>query len=157
LLAQTRNFGGTWKLDRANSVVVESAGLAGVAPKGAPDVLHITQPANGTLVIESQINEAHMRIYKPGGKTSTPAGGGTVEMTTKWDARALVSEGTRADSAGAAVPVREVLTLNADGTLKIEVTATEAGKTAVSTLIYAKIQDVGPCETWPTPCKRPKP
>ncbi len=46
------------------------------------------------LVIESQINEAHVRIYRPGRKTSTPAGqGGAVTMTTKWEGRALVSEG----------------------------------------------------------------
>jgi hypothetical protein len=23
-----------------------------------------------------------------------------------------------------------------------------------STMVYAKITDVGPCEKWPTPCKR---
>jgi hypothetical protein len=154
-VAQAPNFAGTWKLDRAKSTIVDSAGLAGLAPKGAPDVLHITQPANGTVVIESQINEGHMRLYRPGNKTSSPAGGGAVEVNSKWDARALVSEGTRADSGGAAVAIREVMTLTSDGTLKIEVTATEAAGKTVSTLIYAKVQSVGPCESWPTPCKRP--
>jgi len=41
-----------------------------------PQTLHVTQPANGSLVVESQINEAHVRIYKPGRETSTPAGQG---------------------------------------------------------------------------------
>jgi hypothetical protein len=157
LVAQEKpQFGGTWRLDRAKSVVSDTAGIAGLAPKGAPDTLHITQPVNGTLVIESQINESHMRLYKPGAKTTTAAGAGTVDMTARWEGRTLVSEGTRSAPAGEPVPVREVISLNADGTLEIEVTATEAGTRSSSTLIYAKIQDVGPCEKWPTPCKRPQ-
>ena len=69
---------------RARSIA--TAGIIGLIPAGAPKTLHITQPANGTVVIESQINEAHVRIYRPGTETSTPAGqGGAVTMTTKWD------------------------------------------------------------------------
>jgi hypothetical protein len=55
--------------------------------------------------------------------------------------------------------------LGADGkTLTMEVTTTAAfatasagqaePRTASSSLVYTKITDVGPCEKWPTPCKR---
>jgi hypothetical protein len=44
--------------------------------------------------------------------------------------------------------------VSADGkTLPIEV-KTAAPDATSSTLKYARITDVGPCEAWPTPCKR---
>jgi hypothetical protein len=158
LQAQAPNFAGTWQLDEARSQIVATAGITGLIPAGAPKTLHITQPANGTVVIESQINEAHVRIYRPGRETSTPAGqGGAVTMTSKWDGRALASEGAMMAPNGDTTSVSEKLSVSADGkTLTMAVTtATAAGK-ASSTLTYSKITDVGPCETWPTPCKRPK-
>ena len=85
LQAPAPDFSGTWRLDDAKSTVVATAGFIGLISAGVPKTLHITQPANGSVVIESQINEAHVRIYKPGLETSTPAGqGGAVTMTTKW-------------------------------------------------------------------------
>lgn len=156
LQAQAPNFAGTWKLDEARSQIVATAGITGLIPAGAPKTLHVTQPANGSVVIESQINEAHVRIYRPGRETSTPAGqGGAVTMTSKWDGKSLASEGALKAPNGDTTSVREVLSLSADGkTLTMEVTtATSSGK-ASSTLIYSKSTDVGPCETWPTPCKR---
>ena len=155
-LAQAPNFSGTWRLDETRSQVVATAGITGLIPAGAPKTLHITQPANGSLVIDSQVNEAHVRIYRPGRETSTPAGqGGAVTMLSKWDGTSLASEGAMKAPNGDTTAVREVLSLSADGkTLTMAVTtATDAGK-ASSTLIYSKITDVGPCETWPTPCKR---
>ena len=150
--AQAPDFSGTWRLDEARSNVVATAGIVGLIPAGAPKTLHITQPSNGSLVVESQINEAHVRIYKPGRETATPAGqGGTVAMTTKWDGRTVTSEGALKAPNGETTTVKEVLTLSADGkTLTLQTTV---GQSA-STLIYSKITDVGPCETWPTPCKR---
>lgn len=154
--APTPDFSGTWKLDRSRSRISDAAGLAGLIAAGAPDTLHVTQPANGTLVIESQINEGHARIYRPGGTTSTSAGqSGTITMATKWEARTLVSEGTRAAASGAAAAVREAIALAPDGTLTIDVITTEGDRKNASTLMYARIQTVGPCESWPTPCKRP--
>src|SRR5688572_14691747 len=92
--AQAPDFSGTWRLDEAKSKVLATAGMFGLIPAGAPKMLHITQPANGTLVIESQVNEGHSRIYKPGRESSTPAGqGGAVTVTSKWEGKALVSEG----------------------------------------------------------------
>ena len=155
-LAQVPDFSGTWKLDETRSQVVATAGIAGLIPAGAPKTLHITQPANGSVVIESQVNEAHVRIYRPGRETSTPAGqGGAVTMLSKWDGKSLASEGTVKAPNGDTSSVREVLSLSADGkTLTMAVTTTTAAGKASSTVIYSKTTDVGPCETWPTPCKR---
>jgi hypothetical protein len=152
LQAQAPDFSGTWRLDEAKSNVVATAGIVGLIPAGAPKTLHVTQAANGSLVVESQINEAHVRIYKPGRETGTPAGqGGTVTMTTKLEGRTITSEGAFKAPNGDTTVVNEVLTLSADG--KTMTMQTTVGQNA-STLVYSKITDVGPCETWPTPCKR---
>ncbi len=75
---------GTWRLDPTQSRVTDTAGLAGLIGAGAPPMLHITQAANGTVVIESPINEGHARLYQPAGKTTTPVGqGGTITMTCR--------------------------------------------------------------------------
>ena len=151
LHAQALDFAGTWRLDEAKSKVVATAGIFGLIPAGAPKTLHITQPANGTIVIESQINEGHSRIYKPGRESSTPAGqGGAVTVTSKWEGKSLVSDGAFKAPSGDTTTVREVLSVVDGKQLTLEVT-TPAG---TSTLYYTKITDVGPCETWPTPCKR---
>lgn len=155
--AQPLEFSGTWKLDEGRSRLVDAAGLSGLGATGAPRTLHITRAANGTLVIESQMNESHARIYTPGAKSSTPVGqGGHITATSKVEDRALVSEGTREDASGVAIAVREVLALNADGAvLTIEVTTTAAQRKQTSILVYTRTPSVGPCETWPTPCKPP--
>jgi hypothetical protein len=155
LTAQTPDFSGTWALDAAKSQVVATAGYTGLIAAGAPATLHITQPANGAVVVESQMNEAHVRIYKPGGQTSTPAGqGGAVLMTTKWEGRSLVSEGAVKAPNGDTVTVREVLALSADGkALTVQITTSAAGQNS-SSLVYTRSTNAGPCESWPTPCKR---
>ncbi|HJU44126.1 MAG TPA: hypothetical protein VJ691_14970 [Vicinamibacterales bacterium] len=152
LPAQAPEFAGTWGLDETKSNVVAAAGIVGLIPAGAPKTLHITQPSNGTLVIESQINEAHVRIYKPGRETSTPAGqGGSVTMTTTWAGRTVTSEGAVKNASGELTNVKEVWTLSGDGQA-ITLQTTVGANT--STMVYTKITDVGPCEKWPTPCKR---
>jgi glycerate kinase len=122
---------------------------------GAPPMLFITQPANGQLIVESPINEGHVRVYQPAGKTQTPMGqGGTIAMTSRWQARQFVAEGTAVTAAGASAQVKEVYSLSADGrTLSIDVTST-SGEAKSSALKYTRIASVGPCESWPTPCKR---
>ena len=61
---------GTWRLNRERSHISDTAGLAGLIGAGVPPMLHITQPANGTILVESPINEGHVRMYTPGGKTA---------------------------------------------------------------------------------------
>ena len=158
LTAQAPNFAGTWKLDAERSKVTPAAALSGLIPNGAPAVLHVTQPANGTLVVESQINEGQSRIYKPKAKTSTPVGqGGSITMLSTWTGRTIVSEGTVQAATGATTNVKESYTLSADGqTLTIDVTTSAGADTNHSTMTYVRTQNVGPCESWPTPCKRPK-
>lgn len=153
--AQTPDFSGTWALDESKSKVVATAGIIGLIPAGAPKMLHITHPANGTVVIESQINEAHVRIYKPGRETSTPAGqGGAVTMTARWEGTSLVGEGALKAPNGDTTTVREVVSVSPDGkALTMEVTTTAAAK-STSSLVYRKVTDVGSCDSWPTPCKR---
>ena len=152
LHAQAADFSGTWRLDEAKSNVVAGAALVGLIPAGAPKTLHITQPSNGSLVVESQINEAHVRIYKPGRETATPAGqGGSVAMTTSWEGRTVTSTGAVKNAAGETTTVKEVLALSADG--KVLTIQSSVGENS-SSLVYTRITDVGPCEKWPTPCKR---
>lgn len=159
VLAQPPDFSGTWRLDPDRSHIAPAAGMAGLIGVGAPETLHITQPANGTLLIESQINESHARIYTPGGTSTTPVfvgQAGSISMTSRWEARALVSEGTRQSGSTRLAGVEEVLALSADGrTLEIGITVTGADGERASSLIYTRIRDVGPCESWPSPCKRP--
>jgi hypothetical protein len=155
LQAQAPDFSGTWRLDETKSKVVATAGIVGLISAGAPKTLHVTQPANGTVVIESQINEAHVRIYKPGRETTTPAGqGGAVTMTSKWEGKALISEGAFKAPNGDTTTIREAVSLSADGKVMTMEVTTSAVDKAASTLVYTKIMDVGPCDTWPTPCKR---
>ena len=156
LAAQAADFSGTWQLDDAKSKVVPAAGIAGLIPNGAPKVLHVTHPSNGTLIVESQINEGQSRIYKPNGKTSTPVGqGGSITMTAKWNGRTLSSEGTSQAANGTTVTVKESYTLSADGkTLTVDVSTTNGTDTQASSIVYVRAQAVGPCESWPTPCKR---
>ena len=75
-------------------------------------------------------------------------------MTSRWADRVLRSEGAAVNAAGTSTPVSESYSLNGDGSvLTVEITvATPEQKT--STLKYVRITSVGPCESWPTPCKR---
>lgn len=158
LSAQAPDLSGTWRLDESRSQVVATAGIIGLISAGAPKTLHITQPANGTITIESQVNEQHVRVYRPGRETTTPAGqGGTVTMNTKWEGKSLVSEGAMKAPNGDTTTIREVVSLAADGKeLTMDVQTLPVGQTekVSSRLVYTKITDVGPCEKWPTPCKR---
>ena len=162
VLAQAPDFSGTWKLDSNRTRATPAASLAGLVGAGAPDTLHITQPANGTLVIESQINTSHARVYTAGGKSSTPVfvgPAGSITMTSRWEGRTLVSEGRRESLSGTSTlvtEVKEVLALDSEGrTLTIEITTAGAEGKSASTLMYTRTRDVGPCQSWPTPCKSP--
>jgi hypothetical protein len=158
IVGQAPDFSGTWKLDAQQSRISADAGFAGLIAAGAPDTLYVTQPANGTLIVESQINESHVRIYTPRAKSTTPVGqGGSITMTSRWDGRTLISEGRRESPSGTSTlvtQVKEVIALSADGrTLAIDVTTTGSANSSVSSLVYTRNQAVEPCQSWPTPCK----
>jgi hypothetical protein len=151
ILQTAPDFSGTWKLDSKTSQIAPASSFAGLIRNGAPETLHVTQPANGTLIVESQINESHSRIYRPGGKTTTPVGPtGSIAMSSRWEGRSLIAEGSQDSTNGGSVATREVFTLSADGKiLTIELTADKT----VSTLVYTRSAAVEPCQKWPTPCK----
>ncbi len=159
-LAQTPDFSGTWRLDESRSRVDGAAPFAGLVASGAPDTLHVSQPANGTLLVESEVNESHARLYLPGRKSTTPVflgQAGRITMTTQWEGSSLVSEGRReSGSDAAAVDVKEVFARPGDGgALEVEITVSGSDGESRSLLVYTRIDDSGPCESWPTPCKPP--
>jgi outer membrane protein assembly factor BamB len=152
---EPRNLEGSWAFDAASSTLVDQAGLAGLIATGAPPMLYVTQPANGTLLVESPMNEGHARMYHPGGKTSTPVGqGGTITMTSRWDGGALTSEGSAVAPNGTATTVKERYALSSDGKSMTVTVQTSGASDANSTFKYTRIESVGACEKWPTPCKR---
>jgi hypothetical protein len=158
-LAQTAapDLSGTWKLDAARSRVTNEVGWPGLIGAGAPDRIHVTQAANGTLVVESEINEGHARIYRPGGKTSTPvAQTSTITMESGWEGFLFVARGSLVPPSGEPSTVEETIGLSDDGrTLTVEISVTEAGGASASKLTYSRTDGVEPCEKWSTPCKTP--
>lgn len=150
LVAQAIDFSGTWALDRAASQVVRGAGLTGLAPSGAPDTLHITHAANGTIVVGSEVNESQSRLYRTGGTSAVPfTDGATVQAAARVDRNTLVVEG-----AAAAGALKEVHTLSDDRqTLTITISSTGATGSNSSTLVYRRATKAAPCHTWPTPCR----
>jgi hypothetical protein len=126
LRGQTLDYSGTWKLNRAASQITRGTGLTGLGAGGAPPTLYISQAANGTIVIGSDINESHARTFRlaKGALTNEAAG------------------------------VKEAVTLSADGqTLTVQVVSATAGGEVGSTLVYTKALTDDPCEKWPTPCR----
>jgi hypothetical protein len=155
LLLAAPELSGTWKLDAGRSRVEREVGWPGLIGAGAPERIHVTLAANGTVLVESEINESHARIYRPGGKTSTPvAQTSTITMTSRWEGRALEAEGTLTPPSGPSTPVKEIIAVSDDGlTLTVRISATEAEGTKESSLLYVRAVGVEPCETWSTPCK----
>jgi hypothetical protein len=154
------DLSGAWRLDTARSRVTASAGFAGLIGSGAPEALHITQPANATVVVESHINESHSRLYRPGASTTTPVTlgpPGTITMTARWEGPVLIGEGTRESLSGPSkisTDIREAISLSSDrSTLTIDVATTTAGEKSTSTFVYTRLADFGSCKSWPTPCK----
>jgi hypothetical protein len=122
------DFSGTWKLDRAASQITTGTGIAGLGAGGAPNTLYISQAANGTVVIGSDVNESQARTFRIAGA-------------------AIASKGPDVNESGS---------VSADGqTLTIIVVAARASGETRSTLTYKKAQGEDPCEKWPTPCRYP--
>ncbi len=143
------SFAGSWQLDPGASTITDGAGFAGLMAAGAPRWIFVTQPANGTLILESPINTGHTRFYRPGRSTTTDTKDGTISMSTSWSGRTLVAEGRTVTSGGAATAVKETLSRDGDA-LVVEIMAGDKS----SRLRYTRLIDVGPCASWPTPCKR---
>ena len=143
------DFSGSWQLDAVASTLTAGAGFSGVHPNGAPAWVFVTQPANGTILLESATNASQSRFYRPGKSTTTATAGGTITMTTAWSGATLVAEGQLTTSGGATTAVKEVLSRSEDA-LVIQVTAGDK----TSRLRYVRLTDTGACESWPNPCKK---
>jgi len=143
------SFAGSWQLDTAASSVADGATFAGLTAAGAPKWLFVTQPDNGTLILESPVNTGHTRFYRPGRSTTTDIANGTITMSTAWVGKTLVAEGRTVATSGATVAVKETFSRDGDA---LVVAIVSGDKT--STLRYTRLRSVGPCESWPTPCKR---
>lgn len=123
IVAQVRDFSGTWRLNKEASQLTTGVGIAGLGAGGAPPTLYVTQAANGNVVVGSDINESQARLYQIDPSTGLAA----------------AHEGTS-----------EQFTVSPDGkmlTVKISTTA------ASTTLVYTRKQSADPCEAWPTPCR----
>jgi len=151
---QRPSLAGSWKLDATASTVTTGVPFAGVHADGAPPWLFVTQPSNGTLIIESPMNTGHTRFYRPGKSTTTDIANGTITMHAVWNRgttsadATLVAEGQTTTSGGVATPVKEKFVRDGEA-LVVEIVA--GGKT--STLRYTRLLDLGACKSWPTPCK----
>jgi hypothetical protein len=66
--AQTPDHSGTWRLNRDASQITKGAGLTGLGAAGVPPTLYITQAANGTAVVGSDINESAAKLYQVSAK-----------------------------------------------------------------------------------------
>ena len=143
------DFSGSWKLDATASTVAAGAGLAGLHPNGAPAWVFVTQPANGTILMESATNASQSRFYRLGKSTTTPTAGGTITMTAAWSGKALVADGQLTASGGAVTAVKETISRSEDA-LVIEIAVGDK----TSRLRYVRLTDTGACESWPNPCKK---
>jgi hypothetical protein len=134
--------------------VTTGVGFAGVHAAGAPPWLFVTQPSNGTLIVESPVNTGHTRFYRSGQSTTTDIANGTITMHAVWNRgttltdATLVAEGRTTTSGGVITPIKETFVRDGEA-LVVEIVA--GGKT--STLRYTRLLDIGACKSWPTPCK----
>ena len=82
------------ELDTASSRVGPAAPPVGLVKVGAPETIHVTsRERHGHR--RGPNNESQSRAYKAGRKTSTPlVPSGTITMTSRWEGRTLISEGT---------------------------------------------------------------
>jgi hypothetical protein len=151
--AQSPDFSGTWRLDKAASKINPASGLAGLGAGGAPDTLHVTHAANGTVVIGSEVNESQARAYRPERDSDFLVGRDrVVRVRTRIEGNRILVEG-RQDEGGSPVALRETLTLSPNrDTLTIDVVTTTAQGEAQTTLVYKPATSAGPCQSWPTPC-----
>lgn len=151
---------GTWQLETPPGAASGAAPFLGLVTAGAPRTLHITQPANGDVIVESSNNEGHARFYRPGSTTTTLAGpGGAITMRASWAGRSLTAAGTFTPGAGSARSVTESISIDAAAArLTVEIASREGADPstapATSRFVYVRQAKMGPCESWTVACKR---
>ena len=151
------DFSGTWVLEEGQSTVSDEAMFVGLSAAGPPPTLHVTQPSNGSLIIESEVRESQSRFYVPDGKSTTPVllgEVGSITMTSRWEGTSLTAVGQREAASGPPLGIKESIRLSSDGQrLEIQIEVTDAERTNRSQLSFSRSDSPGPCESWPLPCK----
>ena len=66
-------------MSRDASEITKGAGLTGLGAGGAPTTLYVTQAANGTAVVGSDINESGAKLYQVSAKGLVLERDGTTE------------------------------------------------------------------------------
>ena len=138
---QTPDLSGTWQLDVEVSQIATRP-LRGGGDGGPADSLHLTQAANGTLVVGNRVNAAKAWTYRPGAESAVPVGtNATLTVTSGWEGRQFVAQGSQAASGDdSIVRLREVFTLSDDGdTLTIDVTAATPTGERTNSLVYRRL------------------
>ena len=136
------DFSGTWRLDTTQSQI-NTPLLRGGGDGGPGDTLHITQTANETLVVGTELPyEYHAWVYKIGDESTIPVGPrDTLTVTTQWEGNELVSEGLREpESDKSIIGAKEIYSLSQDGqTLAVTVTIQTQHDTATNNLVFKKM------------------
>ena len=155
-LAQPPSLSGTWELIESRSEIDAESAWAGLVAAGAPGRIHVTHPPAGALIVESEYNPSSARHYVPGKSTTTGVflgEAGTVTVTTRIEGESVIATGHRESPSSEPIEIRETLSMIDDGaTLRVALVVD--GRESV--LRYARLADVGPCESWASPCKVPQ-
>ena len=80
VVAEAPDHSGTWRLNRDSSQITKGAGLTGLGAGGVPPTLYVTQSANGTAVVGSDINESAAKLYQVSAKGLLLERDGTTEL-----------------------------------------------------------------------------
>jgi hypothetical protein len=97
LSAQAPDHSGTWRLSRDASEITKGAGLTGLGAGGVPTTLYVTQAANGTAVVGSDINESGAKLYQVSAKGLVLERDGTTEhLSLSTDGKTLTVSVTAA-------------------------------------------------------------
>jgi hypothetical protein len=88
---------GTWRLSREASQITKGAGFTGLGAGGVPPTLYVTQAANGTAVVGSDINESGAKLYQVNAKGLVLERDGTTEhISVSGDGKTLTARITSA-------------------------------------------------------------
>lgn len=143
---KTPDFSGTWALDMSKSEMPQMGGMGGGGRMGGQMggmTVTITQTP-GALTIDQKMGEmSRTMTYKLDGSESTNPGmrGGEVKSTSKWDGDKLVTESTQTmngPNGEMTIKSKEVRSLAADGTMRVETTRETPRGTMNSTLVFKK-------------------
>jgi hypothetical protein len=159
MAAQARpDFSGTWVFDPKASEAASGGARAGGGTfamsgsgggravlsggAGAPVEYHITQ-SDASLTMERMLGQTMQKFVHTfdGAENGNVNGRTTLRSRSRWDGSRLVTEGTQTvstDSGDVTTKVREVRSLETDGTLVVETTWTTERGTNTTKQVYTR-------------------